>query len=518
MSDSSSSLTTGPASTGTDGAGAELLATLAPLLREWLPRQRWFAGKGRPITGFRPVTAVWLLPCPGGGRGTAPGLLHLLVRARQSDGSAGPDGSAGSDGEGNTGEGRVDGSGSSSGAGSVSDPGDCYQLLLGVREILPPQLAPALVGRPAAGPLRGHVVYEALHDPRLARLLLERLRAPGRLGPLRFVREPGAGIPSDLPARPLATDQSNSSVVYGSAYILKVFRRVEHGVNPDLELPLALSRLGSDRVPAPTAWFEARPPGAGGTGGAGGTLTLGVLQPYLPGCHDGWQLALRALAERREFTAAARSLGRATAEVHTGLAHELAASVLDRRALEQVAADMAARLEAASAAVPALRPYRGRLREAFSAVAELGRRGHVCRAQRVHGDLHLGQVLRDESGHWSLIDFEGEPARPLAQRRTAQPVVRDIAGMLRSFDYAACQQDRGPADPWSQEWAAANRAAFCAGYAAASGDDPRGTGTLLRAYETDKAIYEVLYEARHRPDWLPIPLSAVRRLAAPPHR
>jgi len=524
MSDSSLSLTTGPAHTAVDGA--ELLRTLDPLLREWLPRQRWFAGKGRPIAGFRPVTAVWLLPPPGHGGGTAPGLLHLLVRARQPGGTPSPDSADSEDSEDSAafpGSAASPDAAAHTGADGSGDLADCYQLLLGVREILPPHLAPALVGHPADGPLRGHAVYEALHDPRLAGLLLERLRAPGRLGPLRFVREPGAAIPSGLPARALAAEQSNSSIVYGSAYILKVFRRVECGVNPDLELPLALSRSGSSRVPAPTAWFEARPgPGAGlgppGRRRSGGALTLGVLQPFLPGCRDGWELALRALAERRDFTHAAHAMGRATAEVHTGLARALAGSMLDRYALERVADGMAARLEAASDAVPALRPYRRRLRGALTAVAELGRRGHVCHAQRIHGDLHLGQVLRDEAGHWTLIDFEGEPARPLAQRRTPQPVVRDIAGMLRSFDYAACQQTRGPADRWSQEWAAANRAAFCAGYASVSGDDPRGTGTLLRAYETDKAIYEVLYEARHRPDWLPIPLSAVRRLAAPPQR
>jgi maltokinase len=131
----------------------------------------------------------------------------------------------------------------------------------------------------------------------------------------------------------------------------------------------------------------------------------------------------------------------------------------------------------------------------------------------VHGDLHLGQTLRGDGGAdegWSLIDFEGEPARPLTERRRPQPAVRDIAGMLRSFDYAACQGSDGTGP---EEWAVANRHAYCAGYAEAGGGDPRDDEVLLRAYETDKAIYEVLYEARHRPDWLAIPLSAISRLA-----
>ncbi|QPP06473.1 maltokinase [Streptomyces bathyalis] len=492
----------------------ELLGSLARPLAEWLPRQRWFAGKDRAIGGFGLLTATWLLPCDGPGE--APGLLHLLLRARHHGGDA--------------------------------RSADCYQLLLGVRDAAsppPPELAAALIGRPDGGPLHGRVVYEALHDPLLAGHLLQRLGAPARVGPLRFRREPGTAVPMGLTPRPLAADQSNSSVVYGDRYILKLFRRVEPGINPDLELPLALARYGSGRVPAPTAWFEAeaaseitgtataQPPGGGSSEESGRTaapLTLGVLQPFLTGCRDGWQLALDALAERRDFTSEARGLGRATAEVHTGLAEALPVCVLGRDALERTAEAMTRRLEAAGRAVPELRPYRPGLRDAFRALAELGREGHTCPAQRVHGDLHLGQVLSGPGGRWSLIDFEGEPARPLPERRVPQPVVRDIAGMLRSFDYAACQRQpaeprsaSGPAGPgddgFARRWAAANRDAFCAGYAEAAGTDPREEATLLRAYETDKTVYEVLYEARHRPTWLHVPMSAIRRLAAAPvHR
>jgi maltokinase len=466
-----------------DAASAGLLDSLSPLLAEWLPRQRWFAGKGRPISGFSLVAATELLPCTSG-----TGLLHLLVRVRQPGGV---------------------------GRGVEQASADCYQLLLGVRDVLPDRLATSLIGRPADGPLRDRAVYEALDDVRPALMLLERLRSPCRVGVLRFVCAPNCAVPSGLLPVPLTVEQSNSSVVYGNRYILKVFRRVESGVNPDLELPLALARHGSARVPAPTAWFEA---GAGGVGQPSEPVTLGVLQPFLPGCSDGWRLALNALAERRHFTGEARGLGRATAQVHTGLAEVLPTAVVERSALERTAADMTARLERAGSAVPELRPYRRALGRAFHALAGLGRRGHICPAQRVHGDLHLGQVLEAPDGRWSLIDFEGEPARPLAERRGPQPVVRDIATMLRSFDYAACQQPSGTAASFAREWADANRAAFCAGYADASGSDPREEATLLRAYETDKTVYEVLYEARHRPAWLHVPISAVRRLAASPVR
>lgn len=502
--------------------GPALLRSLCPALLEWLPRQRWFAGKGRPLTGVSLVAATEILPC--GPDSTMPGLLHLLVRAHQSAPPV-PHPQAQAQAQAQAQQQQPPPPGE----------GDCYQLLLGVRGALPPELATALVGRPPSGPLRGRAVYEALADPRLTGVLLERLRVPGTLGCLRFSRDPEAEIPAGPRPSPLTAEQSNSSVVYGSACILKLFRRVETGINPDLELTRALARHGCAQVPPPTAWFEAVRRGAREDPSA--TMTLGVLQPFVTGACDGWQLALRSLAARADFTGEAGALGRTTARVHTGLAEALPTSALDRRQLECVAREMAARLDGASAAVPALRPYREALHGAYRALPELGGDGRRRAAQRVHGDLHLGQVLGtapEATGHtgatgalgaavnegadataWTVIDFEGEPARPLAERRADQPVVRDIAGMLRSFDYAACQRTAGPGDAWAREWARANRAAYCAGYAEACGADPREEAALLRAYETDKAVYEVLYEARNRPAWLGVPMSAIRRLADP---
>ncbi|MFF3291555.1 maltokinase [Streptomyces sp. NPDC003023] len=444
-----------------------LLPSLAPLLRRWLPGQRWFAGKGCAVAGFSLVSATELLPLNGPG----PGLLHLLVRVRQRDMPA-------------------------------RSSADCYQLLIGVRETLPPALAPALIGHLTQGPLAGRTVYEGTRDPWLAALLLERLRTPGALGPLRFDRFDGApAIPADLPARPLEAEQSNSSLVYGDAYILKLFRRVHPGPNPDLELPLALARAGCKRVPVPVAWYESSVPEP---------FTLGVLQPFLPGSRDGWVLALEALAADRHFLGEARALGRVTAEVHTSLADALPTVKLNGSQTERLAAAMVRRLNAAAQSVPALVPYAPRLRAAFDAVAVLGGRGRTWAAQRVHGDLHLGQILRGpEDTPWSVIDFEGEPARPLTERCRPQPAVRDVAGMLRSFDYAARTHR-----PWNPAWAERCREAYCDGYAEAGGDDPREEPELLRAYETDKAVYEVVYEARHRPDWLPVPMAAIDRLAS----
>jgi maltokinase len=463
MSEAMSQAVTRPVTLSSPG----LLASLEPLLHDWLPRQRWFAGKGRPVTGFSLVQATELLPYD-----STPGLHHLLVRAHQPLPPA---------------------------AACVPHPGDCYQLLIGVREALPPRLAPALIGHVHEGPLAGRTVYDALFDARPAEVILEALRARARLGGLRFERR--GEIRPGLVPRLVTAEQSNSSVVYGDTFILKLLRRVLPGVNPDLELPLALAREGCTRVPAPTAWMTADV--------ADDSYLLGVLQPFVQGASDGWELALRGLAKGEDFTAEARALGRATAEVHLALARALPTVSLGHLQLQSLVDGMTERLEAAAQAVPSLRPYAPGLHSAFSALAALAAEGHTWTAQRIHGDLHLGQCLRSPAGEWSLIDFEGEPAKPLAERRMAQPVVRDIAGMLRSFDYAAHSAGAPPAP----EWAAACRAAYCSGYAEAGGHDPRTDPVLLRAYETDKAVYEVLYEARNRPDWLPVPLSAVRRLA-----
>ncbi|MEU0332457.1 maltokinase [Streptomyces sp. NPDC006193] len=454
-------------SSGTTSTTGHLLASLEPLLREWLPRQRWFAGKGRPVTGLTPVAVTELLPPDG-----RLGLYHLLLRAHQPPAP-----------------------------GSAPHAGDCYQLLIGVREALPPRLAPALIGHVEEGPLAGRTVYEALYDARPAELLLEALRTRARVGVLRSERDPHQEIRAGLVPRLLTAEQSNSSVVYGDTFILKLLRRVVPGVNPDLEIPLALAREGCPRVPAPTAWLHADV-------GAESSV-LAVLQPYVAGAADGWELALRELAKGEDFTAEARALGRATAEVHTALARALPTVTLGPTQMNALVDGMTERLAAAVQAVPALRPYEPGLRSAYEALAALAAEGRTWTAQRVHGDLHLGQCLRSPSGQWSLIDFEGEPARPLAERRMAQPPVRDIAGMLRSFDYAAHS-----AAPSAAGWAHACRAAYCSGYAEVAGRDPRTDPVMLRAYETDKAVYEVVYEARHRPDWLAVPLSAVRRLAA----
>ncbi|MEE2035577.1 hypothetical protein Q8814_26340, partial [Rhodococcus sp. CC-R104] len=204
--------------------------------------------------------------------------------------------------------------------------------------------------------------------------------------------------------------------------------------------------------------------------------------------------------------------GAAVADVHAHLARGLGTS---QRPAAELVAGMLRRLEAASVEVHELVEFAPAVRAQFEEAASLG----PITVQRIHADLHLGQVLRTPE-RWLLIDFEGEPAKSLQERREPDSPMRDVAGMLRSFDYAAHHSVRESESDGvatqrefrAQEWAQRNSAAFCDGYAEASGTDPREVGVLLRAYEIDKAVYEMVYEARHRPQWLRLPLNAIRRL------
>ena len=253
-----------------------------------------------------------------------------------------------------------------------------------------------------------------------------------------------------------------------------------------------------------------------------------MLQTFVPNASDGWRLATASVRDLYaegdlhadevggDFAADSERLGAATASVHADMAQVLPDRA-GRRATgtRTVAEQMGERLTAAIEVVPQLAEHADGLRALYAAVAES--REPVVR-QRVHGDLHLGQVLRTATG-WIVLDFEGEPARPLAARRELDSPLRDVAGMLRSFDYAARHMlVEQPDDPQrayrAQEWATRNRSAFCTGYSTASGLDPCGESPLLRAFEADKAVYECVYEARNRPHWLMIPLNSLSRLTS----
>jgi len=443
---------------------------LLAALEAWMPLQRWYADKGRPIAASAVVGDVAL----------AEGVRHLLVEVRFGD------------------------------AGEPS----LYQV--------PVSEHPYPVDGHDAyllGEVDGRLLYDALHDFKGTDALLALLAEGKPVGDLEFTSATDQPLVG-LPGRALTHEQSNTSVVYGGEAILKVFRRVSPGINPDLELTRALAAAGSTAVPAPLAWFE--------TQLAGERTTLGMMQEFLRSGVDGWRLAvtsvrdlyaeadLHAAEVGGDFAGEAERLGRATAEVHVLLREACESRPATPEDRASVTTGMLARLDEAVAAVPALAPFAEGVRTAYQELAELTAGDRPLMVQRVHGDYHLGQVLRTEVG-WVLLDFEGEPARPLAERRALMSPLRDVAGMLRSFDYAARFLLTDHPDPSrlqyrAEEWAERNRSAFCDGYARRSGADPRDESVLIRAFELDKAVYEVRYEARNRPAWLPIPLGSIERL------
>jgi maltokinase len=378
-----------------------------------------------------------------------------------------------------------------------------YQVPVGLRADLPRELDSALIGRVTDG----RFAYDALSDPELTRLLLHGIVRGQRTGPIKFMTEPGAMIDDRLPGRLLSADQSNTSVVFGDQAILKVLRRPHAGRHPDLEISAALTIRGSTIVPALLGWIEHT--------GDSEPMVLAILSQYLPGARTAWDLATaNVTAGQAGFTTQARALGETTAVMHAQLAQEFGTEALSPDALASLVAVMNADLDAAMTVVPGLRAHEANLRSCYE---ELEQSGGALPAQRIHGDYHLGQVLA-ANGSWVVIDFEGEPAVPLARRQAFAPALRDVAGMLRSFDYASRQpfmdgtaQRRTDEDTrkQAQSWARECQDAFCDGYTGACGVDLRKSSHLLRAFLMQKAVYEAVYEARHRPSWIRIPMSAI---------
>jgi maltokinase len=338
------------------------------------------------------------------------------------------------------------------------------------------------------------VAYDAVLDTELALCLLEHA-AP------------------DVDAervRPLGADQSNTSIVFDEHVVMKVFRRISLGANPDVEVTTALSERGFSAVPKPIAQWE----------GGGGHLA--VVTEFLTGGSDGFQLALtsvRDLYDSRaepaqaggDFGPDACRLGMITAEMHVALADAFGISPGEPKVWVE---DMLAQL--ARTNHPDLDAKA--VRELESSLLSLD----VGPAIRIHGDFHLGQAMRSDAG-WYVLDFEGEPARPVEERRRPSSALRDVAGMLRSFHYASevgIREFGNEADDELRRLAAAwethNRARFLEGYHTTTGVDrvlpATNRDVVLAAFELDKAVYEIGYEASYRPEWVGIPLLAVQRI------
>ena len=315
--------------------------------------------------------------------------------------------------------------------------------------------------------------------------------------------------PGSLGERRLGVEQSNTSVVLGDRYMLKLYRLLEAGENPDLEIGAFLTEVGFADTPAVLGALRHVP-------GDGEPATAAMLQAFVPAAGDAWSAMLGALAEDpQRATAMAAQIGTLTARMHAALASRPGDPAFPAR-VATVAETAEWRASAEGQLAQAIASVSGEAHDRLVALAPavrarfadaFGRATGDEVVSRIHGDYHLGQLLARTVGGFSVIDFEGEPARPLAERRRPTSPLRDVAGMLRSLDYAARTAEttaRFDAERWLPE----ARDAFLGAVGAA--------GTLVEAFELEKACYEVRYEAGNRPDWLWLPMAAVERLTLGP--
>ena len=454
------------------------LAALDPEeLRDWVERQRWYASKSRH------VTQVDLLECAM--LGADPPLLVLALLQ----------------------------------TGFATGTHELYQLPLGMRRAQ------------TAGPeqITGDSdwsLYDALEDPELGRLLLRWIDETGELETEdgRFsahLVNGRLGLGADAPVRPMGVEQSNSSLVFGDELVAKLFRKMEPGVNPELEMLRFLTTHGFENIAPLYGWADYE--------GRSLSATLVVVQRFFPEGQGGWELALEEITTRPDdFLARLATLGEVTARMHNVLASDasdpaFAPEEPSQEALSLLTATVDEDIDRIFTRLPdqpSLEPISGRgqdVQERLSMLAQVGSGGRVI---RVHGDYHLGQTLLTPHG-WVILDFEGEPARSLPERRQKRSPLRDVAGMLRSFAYvsSAAQIQLGIGAP--DDWEERARETFLDQYFAHV--DPtllppgeQAVANLLSVFELEKAVYELRYEHDNRPDWVSIPVAGIRRLLDSP--
>ncbi len=446
----------------------DLAEKLAPLLGDFLPRQRWYAGHEPPAS---------LVATTIDHRDDDPALVWYLLETADAAGVPAT-----------------------------------YQVVLGGRPV--GSESDFLQGkqRVTVGEVDGLLWYDALVDPELALTVLERV-APDE---------------SAQVARPLVVEQSNTSVVYDERLILKLFRRVHPEPNPDVEITEVLGERGFPHVVPQLA--ELRYEGA----------DLAVVRQYMLGATDAWSLAhtsLRDLLGTRvppeeagaDFGPEAHTLGEVTGRLHLALAEAFGIGPGDPEAWLDGFRAQLERLPRGEVEVGGEVVDGADLVDVVAVGAVLGELLEVADAGpslRIHGDLHLGQLLLADAG-WFVLDFEGEPVRPVRERLAAGSPLRDVAGMVRSFHYAAhaglVERGRDVDDELvalTEAWEMRAVAAFWQGYQGVPGIDAvlpasaEDRARVLRAFELDKAVYEITYELAHRPDWVVIPAAAVRRALA----
>jgi trehalose synthase-fused probable maltokinase len=311
----------------------------------------------------------------------------------------------------------------------------------------------------------------------------------------------------------MGAEQSNSSIVFGEQQVLKVFRRIEPGLNPELEMLRFLSERDFENIATLSGWYDYT--------GELMQATLGILQEFVAEARDGWQLALDdplGLLHRLP------ELGTATGRMHSVLASDasdpaFAPEEPSDEALALLTATIDEQIERVFLDLPdhpALAPIAGRGEEVRDRLQMMSHVGVGGRLIRHHGDYHLGQTMLRDAG-WVILDFEGEPARTLLERRRKRSPLRDVAGMLRSFAYAASASELMRGVPAPAGWEERARKAFLDAYFEAVEPTllPAGQAAiekLLAIFELEKAVYELRYELNNRPDWVPIPVAGIARL------
>jgi trehalose synthase-fused probable maltokinase len=440
-------------------------------LHEWVVAQRWFASKSREIASINVLDAVTLAE-------DAPLLSVLMLEARFATGTH-----------------------------------EVYQLPVGLRP------ASEEWSEGVICEIDGWTIYDALTDTEHGRRLLALMRDDADHGEIRFRRVPeGPEIVTELDVRPTGAEQSNTSVIFGDQLFLKIFRRLEAGDNPELELLRFLTAHGFENIAPLSGWYEYE--------GRLIDATLGIVEGFLPSGRDGWELTLDKLAANDEsLSRQLHELGEVTGEMHSVLGSDstdprfaperpsserlsLIFATLDEQ-IERVWSDLPEDIEA-------LEPLQGRAQDVREVLQALSHTTVGGLEIRTHGDYHLGQTMLTDRG-WVILDFEGEPAAPLSERRLKRSPLRDVAGMLRSFSYAASAARRLRDAEVPEGWEQAARDSFLEGYFSRVEDallppGQQATRQLLAVFELEKAIYELRYELNNRPDWVGIPVAGIQRL------
>jgi len=366
----------------------------------------------------------------------------------------------------------------------------------------------------------GELQLDGLQDPALARELVHAIRAnltlQGEDGGVEFRTVTGfAGLGREMnDARSVGAEQSNTSIVFDDELILKVFRRLEPGINPELEVLRFLTEREYPNIAALGGWYA--------YGGGPTAATLGILQQFVQGGRDGWALGLEEIGSSSDaFLSRLRRLGEVTGEMHTVLASDandpaFCPETPSVEGMGLLTATVDEEIERVFLTLPEdderLAPILGRGEEVREQLRMLTYSSSAGKNIRTHGDYHLGQTMwSEETGDWVILDFEGEPARSLSERRRKRSPLRDVAGMLRSFAYLAI------AAGGDEEWERQARSTFLEGYLATVDSSllPSGQAAidrLLAVFELEKSVYELRYELDNRPDWVGIPVAGIQRL------